>query len=440
MKITRDLLFELPKTDLHVHLDGSLRVKTAIELAKAKGIPLPSDNEDEVRDFLSVKGQVENLKAYIDKFDFTLKLLQDAESLRRVAYELAEDASKEHVTYMEVRYSPILHQQEGLSLTQIVDAVLEGLRQAERDFPIRCGVIICGIRSIDPATSVRLAELAVQYKRKAVVGFDLAGSEYNYPAKDHAKAFYIIRKNCVNCTAHAGEAYGPDSIHQAIPEGISKAVQKAMAKKRTERYSSALEFIQDLRAALEAAGSIDEQVNFKPEEPRKPAPETYHLSGAETRLNHIPTKLNLDSTVTPIQTKDTTLLETLPQTMQAIPTERRSYRLLSTIIVGLILAVTATLFAVRAFRPSTPPMTPAVKPETTQTSIPEPKVIQAEPEPPPPADEPKASTPQQNPLEPKRPQPQTKKKQNEKREEKEERKAEKKRDNFFKRMFKFGKK
>jgi adenosine deaminase len=216
MKITRDLLFELPKTDLHVHLDGSLRVKTAVELAKAKDIPLPSNNEDEVKDFLSVKEQVENLKAYIDKFDFTLKLLQDVESLRRVAYELAEDASKENVTYMEVRYSPILHQQEGLSLPQIVDAVLDGLREAERDFPIRCGVIICGIRSIDPATSVRLAELAVQYKRKGVVGFDLAGSEYNYPAKDHAKAFYLIRKNCVNCTAHAGEAYGPDSIHQAI--------------------------------------------------------------------------------------------------------------------------------------------------------------------------------------------------------------------------------
>jgi adenosine deaminase len=216
MKITRDLLFDLPKTDLHVHLDGSLRVKTAIELAKANNIKLPSENENDMRDFLSVKGQVENLKTYLDKFDFTLKLMQDYDSIRRIAYELAEDASQEHITYMEIRYAPILHQQKGLSLEQIVDAVLEGLREAEHKFPIRCGVIICGIRSIDPATSLRLAELAVAYKRKGVVGFDLAGSEYDNPAKAHAKAFYTIRKHCVNCTVHAGEAYGPASIHQAI--------------------------------------------------------------------------------------------------------------------------------------------------------------------------------------------------------------------------------
>lgn len=216
MKITRDFLFELPKTDLHVHLDGSLRVKTAIELAKANNIPLVSDKEDDMRNFLSVKGQVENLRTYLEKFDFTLKLMQDADSIRRIAYELAEDASRENVTYMEVRYSPILHQQKGMSLEQIVDAVLEGLREAGHKFPIRCGVIICGIRSIDPASSVRLAELTVQYKRKGVVGFDLAGGEYDNPAKDHAKAFYVVRKNCINTTVHAGEAYGPDSIHQAI--------------------------------------------------------------------------------------------------------------------------------------------------------------------------------------------------------------------------------
>jgi len=215
-QITRDLLFELPKTDLHVHLDGSLRVKTAIELAKAKNIQLPGYHEDDVRDYLSVKGQVENLKTYLDKFDFTLQLMQDYDSIRRIAFELAEDAAQENITYMEVRYAPILHQQKGMSLEQIVDAVLDGLREAENKFPIRCGVIICSIRSIDPATSVRLAELAVQYKRKGVVGFDLAGGEYDNPAKDHAKAFYVVRKHCVNCTVHAGEAYGPDSIHQAI--------------------------------------------------------------------------------------------------------------------------------------------------------------------------------------------------------------------------------
>ncbi|MGH7494800.1 MAG: adenosine deaminase [bacterium] len=216
MNITRDLLFELPKTDLHVHLDGSLRVKTAMELAKQNDVTLPGNREEEVYNYLSVKGQVESLNEYLDKFDVILKLLQDYEALRRTAYELAEDAARENVTYMEVRYSPLLHQDQGLSLEQVVDAVLEGLQEAERKYHIKTGVIICAIRSFDRSKSLRLAELAVQYKRKGVVGFDLAGREEDNPAKEHAKAFYTIRKECINCTVHAGEAYGPASIHQAI--------------------------------------------------------------------------------------------------------------------------------------------------------------------------------------------------------------------------------
>jgi adenosine deaminase len=216
MNLTRDLIFELPKTDLHLHLDGSLRVTTAMELAKKGGVELPAKTEEEAKKILAVTAPVKNLSEYIDKFDLTLKLMQDYESLRRIAYELVADNAAENVTYFEVRFSPVLHQQKSMSLVQILDAVLEGLREGERDFKIKTGVIICGIRSINPETSLQLADLAVRYKNRGVVGFDLAGREFNYPAKDHAQAFYIIRKNCVNCTAHAGEAYGPESIHQAI--------------------------------------------------------------------------------------------------------------------------------------------------------------------------------------------------------------------------------
>ena len=216
MELTRDLILSLPKTDLHVHLDGSLRPATIVDIAKKNGVDLPSYNVEELGRLLSVEGKVENLQEYIDKFDMTLSVLQDEDSLRRAAFELAEDAAAENIRYMEVRYSPILHQQEGLALNTIVDAVLEGLREAENQFDIRTGVIICGIRSINPDTSLRLAELAVSYKRKGVVAFDLAGVEYNYPAKDHIKAFYMARNNNINTTLHAGEAYGPASIHQAI--------------------------------------------------------------------------------------------------------------------------------------------------------------------------------------------------------------------------------
>ncbi len=216
LEITREFLFQLPKTDLHVHLDGSLRPETVADLARKQNVDLPSYDPKEVEKLLTVQGKVENLGKYIEKFDITLSVLQTEEALRRAAYELAEDAAAENIRYMEVRYSPILHQEKGMDLNTIVDAVLDGLQEAEKKFNIRTGVIICGIRSIHPETSLMLAELAVSYKGKGVVAFDLAGVEYNYPAKDHIKAFYHVRNNNINCTLHAGEAFGPASIHQAI--------------------------------------------------------------------------------------------------------------------------------------------------------------------------------------------------------------------------------
>lgn len=216
MEFTRELLHKLPKTDLHIHLDGSLRPQTIIELAKAQDVPLPTFDPEGLRDVLTVSGKVDNLESYLKKFDITLSVMQEKEALRRTAFELAEDAAKDNVRYMEVRYSPILHQRRGLELETIVDAVLDGLREAERHFPIRTGVIICGIRSINPKTSQLLGELAVAYKGKGVVAFDLAGAEYNYPAKDHVEAFYYVRNHNINTTLHAGEAFGPASIHQAI--------------------------------------------------------------------------------------------------------------------------------------------------------------------------------------------------------------------------------
>lgn len=216
MEIPRELIQELPKTDLHVHLDGSLRIETIIELAKEGKIELPTINPDDLKKIVVSGKNSRNLSEYLQGFDITLLVMQDTKALYRIAYELAEDAATENIWYMEVRFSPILHIRNGLQLTTIVDSVLEGLQDAEKKFNIKTGIILCGMRNINPETSLNLAELAVAYKNKGVVGFDLAGQEENYPAKDHKDAFFIIRKNNINTTAHAGEAYGPESIHQAI--------------------------------------------------------------------------------------------------------------------------------------------------------------------------------------------------------------------------------
>lgn len=218
MQITREFIQRMPKTDLHVHLDGSLRLKTIMELAEEQGIKLPGDPQDEqdLAKVIKVGAVHDSLESYLKGFDITLSVMQTEESLYRTAFELGQDAALEGVKYMEVRYSPVLHTQNGLSFPVIVEAVAEGLRKAKREYGLMSGQIICGIRHIKPELSLRLAELCVAFKNKGVVAFDLAGAEADNPPKDHREAFYLIRNNNVNLTIHAGEAYGPESVHQAI--------------------------------------------------------------------------------------------------------------------------------------------------------------------------------------------------------------------------------
>lgn len=213
---SRDTILKLPKTDLHVHLDGSMRVATMIDIARDRGVQLPSMEPEGLRPFVEMGEECESLEEYLRAFDITCSVLQDFESLRRAAYELAEDAAWENVKYMEVRFCPLLHTHKGLSMPQIVKAVLVGLADAERQFDITTGVIICGIRHMSPENSVALAKLTIDFKNRGVVAFDLAGAEHDNPAKHHKEAFDMTLNENINVTIHAGEAFGPKSISQAL--------------------------------------------------------------------------------------------------------------------------------------------------------------------------------------------------------------------------------
>ncbi len=262
MSFTHEEIQALPKAELHCHLDGSLRLSTMIELAKERGVELPEMEEKKLFDHLRLGQTYENLVDYLTVFKHTLSVMQDRESLARTAFELAEDNAKESVRWLEVRYSPILHMEQGLSLPQIMDAVLDGLRKAEKMYPIRCGVIVCGIRNINPETSLKLAELAVAYKGKGVVGFDLAGAEANFPAKDHREAFYLIRNNNVNCTVHAGEAYGPESIHQALHYLNAHRIGHST---RLKEDGDLLNYMNDTRIPIEACPTSNVQTQVVPD-------------------------------------------------------------------------------------------------------------------------------------------------------------------------------
>jgi adenosine deaminase len=256
MEVTEELIRALPKAELHCHLDGSLRLKSILELANEQKVKLPAKDEAGLAKALHLGEICESLEDYLTAFDVTLSVLQTEASLYRVAYELAVDAAAENVRYLEVRYSPALHQQNGLRMTTVIDAVLEGLRVAKRETGIKCGVIVCGIRHINPQTSVRLAELSVAYKNKGVIGFDLAGAEVNFPAKDHKEAFQLILKNNVNCTAHAGEAYGPESIAQAIHNLGSHRIGHGT---RLREDGDLLNYVNDHRIPLEVCLSSNVQ-------------------------------------------------------------------------------------------------------------------------------------------------------------------------------------
>ena len=216
MRLTDRILKRLPKTDIHCHLDGCLRPKTLLELADAQGVALPTRDLAKLTRLLQAGKRTRNLGDYLKIFDITLSVMQEREALYRVAYELGEDAAAENVRHLEVRYSPILHRKHRLPFAEIVETVVAGLADAGKRHSLSTGVIICGIRSMSPRTSMMLAELAVEYKGKGVLAFDLAGQEKDYPAKAHRGAFRIVLKNNINSTVHAGEAFGPESIKQAL--------------------------------------------------------------------------------------------------------------------------------------------------------------------------------------------------------------------------------
>jgi adenosine deaminase len=254
--ITLELLQRLPKTDLHCHLDGSLRLQTILELADRQGVRLPAREPEQLFQLIYPGEESRSLEEYLKAFDITLAVLQEEEALHRAAFELAEDAHRENVRYLEVRYSPMLHTRRGLRLTNIVEAVLAGLRDAKRKYGIRYGLILCGIRSASAESSVRMAELCVAYKNRGVVAFDLAGAEYNFPAKDHKEAFQLILDNNVNCTAHAGEAYGPESIAQAIHYCGAHRIGHGT---RLRENGDLLNYVNDHRIPLEVCVSSNVQ-------------------------------------------------------------------------------------------------------------------------------------------------------------------------------------
>jgi len=215
MTLERTTLKSLPKVLLHEHLDGVLRPQTVIDLAKAVGYSeLPTTDPDALAHWFHQGANQGSLAKYLEGFKHTIAVMQTEEALERVAYEQAEDLSQDGVVYFETRFAPIFHTQRRLTHQQIVAAVLKGMARGQRDFGVHSGLIICAMRNMN--VSLEMAELAVDFRERGVVGFDLAGEEGGYPPKKHVDAFHYIQRENFNITVHAGEGFGKESIWQAI--------------------------------------------------------------------------------------------------------------------------------------------------------------------------------------------------------------------------------
>src|SRR6478609_11253350 len=209
--ISSDLLRRLPKAELHCHLDGSVRPETLLELGREYRKPMLRDDAESLADYMRVD-DARSLEDYLARFDVTLSVMQTADALERIAYELSIDAARDGVRYIEIRYSPVLNVNGGLSLGEAVEAPLRGLERAERDGGAVGRIIICGLRHLSPEVSLELARLAVAYSTRGVVGFDLAGGELGNPASPHAGAFEFAQAHDLACTCHAGEGADASSV------------------------------------------------------------------------------------------------------------------------------------------------------------------------------------------------------------------------------------
>jgi adenosine deaminase len=224
----------LPKAELHLHLDGSVRPKTVLELAKQNGVPLPSDDLNKLRDFLEANDNTASLVEYITFFELPIAALQTIPALERATYELCEDLARDNVRYAEIRYGPWLHVQRGLSLTDVIRAVLRGWSQGRTAFGLEGGIMVTALRDMPPAQNLALAQVAGRFLSEGVIGFDLAGDEAGHPPILHEDAFRMARSLGLNITIHAGEAAGPESVRQAVSMGAVRLGHGVRAQEDSE--------------------------------------------------------------------------------------------------------------------------------------------------------------------------------------------------------------
>ena len=266
-----------PTALLHDHLDGGLRPATVIDIAGQTGYDdLPASDVDELTRWFHTQSHSGSLERYLEPFSHTVAVMQTPDALYRVAYECVEDLADDSVVYAEVRFAPELHTQRGLTLDEVVQAVLDGFRDGAKNRPIRVYALLTAMRTA--ARSLEIAELAVKYRDRGVVGFDIAGAEAGWPPSRHLDAFQYIHRENFHITIHAGEGFGLPSIWEAVQycgterlgHGVRLAEDIEITSDGAVRLGRLASYVRDRRIPLEMCPSSTVQTGAAPSIERHP--------------------------------------------------------------------------------------------------------------------------------------------------------------------------
>jgi adenosine deaminase len=256
----RDRFRRMPKAELHVHLDGSLRPATMLELSREAGLEPAAPDAAALGRYMLVD-DARDLVEYLTRFDHTIALLQVPDAIERVAYEMVHDAARDGLRHLEVRYCPQLSTRQGLSLDEVIAAEWRGLVRGMAETGIQARIINCSLRHYDPEVSVEIAEHSVRMKPNGVVAFDLAGPEAGNPPERHREAFEIAARGGLAITVHAGEAAGWESISEAIHACHASRIGHGT---RLVEKPELLEYVRDRRICVEVNITSNVQTHAVP--------------------------------------------------------------------------------------------------------------------------------------------------------------------------------
>ncbi|MGD8120908.1 adenosine deaminase [Vibrio sp. Hep-1b-8] len=273
--------FDLPKIDLHCHLDGSLRPQTVIDLAAEQNIELPSTDADVIKEMMVAPETCPNLQEYLDRFALPIKVMQTAEGIERISFELFEDAAKENVKYLEVRFAPHLHIQNGLSHEQIIESAVKGMKRAEALYDIKGNYILSAVKFLPSDTIPPVLDAGEKFLGDGVVAFDLAGSELDNFAHDYVTYTQYARDKGYRITIHAGEQGCGQNVYDAIELLGAERIGHGVAIKD---HAQAYQRVKQDAVGLEACPSSNVQTKAISELKLHPLKD-FHKDGLPVTIN-----------------------------------------------------------------------------------------------------------------------------------------------------------